>query len=364
MNASNRIISIDVFRGLTIAAMILVNYPGSYENTYAFLLHSNWNGIAPADFIFPFFIFIVGVSITLSFTKQIASGKPRKEMVRKILIRGFNIYVIGFFIHYLPNFDFIFFDFFGVLQRIAIVYLVCALLFIFTNWKSKIYTLVGILLGYWITMSFIPTSDFVAGTLEPGLNFASWFDRLFFSAEMLGKHGWNSEGLYSTFPAIVSGITGMLAGQMIIKQKLKEEEKTVIWLFTAGALFVIAGALWDWQFPINKKIWTSSFVLYTSGWASIVLALSLWLIDFMEFKNNAIARFGIIFGSNAIAIYVMADIFETIYKYTHIHDLVYLGLTDIGVTVQNASLIWALLSVSSCFLVALLLYRKKIFIKL
>jgi predicted acyltransferase len=127
---------------------------------------------------------------------------------------------------------------------------------------------------------------------------------------------------------------------------------------------VISGALWDWQFPINKKIWTSSFVLYTSGWAFIVLALSLWLIDFRDFKNNAIARCGIIFGSNAIAIYVMADVFETIYKYTHIHDVVYFGLTDVGVTVQNASLIWALISVSSCYLVAYLLYRNKIFIKL
>ncbi len=362
MNASNRIISIDVFRGLTIAAMILVNYPGSYENTYAFLLHSHWNGIAPADFIFPFFIFIVGVSISLSFTKQMNAGKPRKEMVQKILIRALKIYIIGFFIHYLPNFDFSFFDFFGVLQRIAIVYSACALLFIFTGWKSQIYILGGILVGYWITISFIPTNDFAAGTLEPGRNFAAWFDRLFFSADMLGKNGWNSEGLYSTFPAIASGIAGMLAGRLVISKKLSE--RTLIWLFTGGAFFVIAGAIWDWQFHINKKIWTSSFVLYTSGWASIVLALSLWLIDFMDFKNNAIARCGIIFGSNAIAIYVMADVFETIYKYTHIHDLVYIGLTDIGLTVQNASLIWAILSVSSCFLVAYLLYWKKIFIKL
>ena len=362
MNASNRIISIDVFRGLTIAAMILVNYPGSYENTYPFLLHSHWNGIAPADFIFPFFIFIAGVSISLSFTKQMAAGKPAKEMVRKILIRAIKIYIIGFFIHYLPNFDFSFFDFFGVLQRIAIVYLVCALLFIFTNWKSQIYILGGILIGYWISLSFIPTNDFAAGTLEPGINFASWFDRLFFSAEMLGKHGWNSEGLYSTLPAIASGITGMLAGHLILSKKLSEQ--TLIWLFSCGAFLVISGALWDWQFPINKKIWTSSFVLYTSGWAFIVLALSLWLIDFRDFKNNAIAHLGIIFGSNAIAIYVMADVFETIYKYSHIHDLVCFGLTDVGVTVQNASLIWALLSVSSCYLVAYLLYRKKIFIKL
>ena len=362
MNTSDRLISVDVFRGLTIAAMILVNYPGSYENTYAFLEHSHWNGISPADFIFPFFIFIVGVSIALSFSKQIATEKPRKEMVKKILIRSLEIWAIGLFIHFLPDLDFSFWDYFGVLQRIAQVYLVCALLYLFTDWKTQIYLFSGILLVYWITMSFIPFGDFVAGTMEPGQNFAAWFDRLFFSAETLGKHGWNSEGLYSTFPAIASGITGLLAGRFIVIRKISE--KTLIWLFTTGALSVIAGALWDWQFPINKKVWTSSFVLYTSGWASIVLALSLWLIDFMEYKNNMLARIGVMFGMNAIAVYVMADVFQTIYLYTHFQDLVYNGSIDWGLSAKMASLIWALISVSSCFLVALFLYRKKIFIKL
>ncbi len=362
MNASNRLISVDVFRGLTIAAMVLVNYPGSYENTYSFLEHSHWNGMSPPDFIFPFFIFIVGVSIALSFTKQIDAEKPRKEMVKKILIRFLEIWAIGLFIHFLPDLNFSFWDYFGVLQRIAQVYLVCALLFLFTNWKTQIYIFSGILLGYWITMSFIPTNDFVAGTLEPGKNFSVWFDRLFFSSETLGKHGWNSEGLYSTFPAIASGIAGVLAGKFIVSKKMSE--KTLIWLFTAGALSVIAGAIWDWQFPINKKVWTSSFVLYTSGWASIVLAISMWLIDFNEYKNNLFARAGIIFGMNAIMVYMMADVFETIYKYSHIHDLIYFGLTDLGMAAPNASLIWALISVGSCFLVAYFLFRMKLFIKL
>lgn len=362
MNTTNRVISVDVFRGLTIAAMILVNYPGSYNYVYAPLSHARWHGITPTDFIFPFFIFIVGVSIALSYSKQIGAAKPRKEMVKKILVRAIKIYVIGFFIHYLPDFDFSKFDLFGVLQRIAIVYMFCALLFVFTNWKTQIYILGGILLFYWIAMSFIPTGAFSAGTLEPGLNFAAWFDRLFFSPEMLGKHGWNSEGIFSTFPAIATGIAGMLAGHLIVKQKLSE--RTLIWLFTAGVLGVIAGSIWDWQFPINKKMWTSSYVLYTAGWASIALAISLWFIDFLGYKNNVIARCGVIFGSNAIIVYMMADVFETIYKYTHIHDFVYLGLINLGMEEINASLIWALLSVGSCFLVAYLLYRKKLFFKL
>ncbi len=362
MAASTRIISIDVFRGLTVAAMILVNYPGAHNYIYAPLAHSRWNGITPTDFIFPFFIFIVGVSIALSYSRQIEAAKPRKEMVKKIFIRALKIYTIGLLLHYLPEFNFTFIDLFGVLQRIALVFMVCALLFIFTNRKTQVYILVLILLIYWITLSFVPTPETLAGTMEPGLNFAAWFDRLFFSPEMLGKHGWNSEGIYSTFPAIATGITGMLAGQLILKQKLSAN--TVIWLFTAGILCLLAGSIWDWQFPINKKLWTSSYVLYTSGWASVALAVSIWLIDFQGYKNNVIAKCGIIFGSNAIAAYVLGDVFETVYKYTNIHHFVCFGLSDMGLSEYNTSLIWAVISVSSCFSVIYILYRKKLFFKL
>ena len=362
MDKQNRILAVDIFRGLTMSMMILVNYPGSYVYMYPPLTHAKWNGITPTDFIFPFFIFIVGVSVALSFSRQVASAKPRKEMVKKILIRGVKIYAIGYFLHYLPELDFTKIDLFGVLQRIAVVYVVCALLFLYTNRKTQIYISAGILITYWITMSFISTDAFLAGTMEPGVNFAAWFDRLFFSAKMMGKHGWNSEGLYSTFPSIVTGITGMLAGHLIIKRKITEN--TVILLLAAGIVCLLAGSIWDWQFPINKKLWTSSYVLYTSGWAAVALALSLYFIDIKGFKSNLVARYGIIFGSNAIAIYVMGDIFETIYKYSHIHDFVYNGLSNLGMSEVNASLIWSLFSVGSCFLVAWYLYRKQLFFKL
>jgi len=127
---------------------------------------------------------------------------------------------------------------------------------------------------------------------------------------------------------------------------------------------VLAGSVWDWQFPINKKIWTSSYVLYTAGWASIALAIALWLIDFLQFKNNVVASVGLIFGSNAIAIYVIADVFQTIYKYTGFQNFVYFGLVDSGMAEKGASLVWAIISVISCFLFGYVLYRKKIFLKL
>jgi len=361
MDHSNRILSVDIFRGLTMALMIMVNYPGSWGYMYAPLVHSEWNGTTPTDFIFPFFIFIVGVSIALSFSKQIAESRPRKEMVKKILIRGLKIYLIGLFLHYLPDLDFDRINLFGVLQRIAAVFVVCAILFIYTGWKTQIYIFGGILVGYWITMNFISTDAFSAGTIEPGVNFAAWVDRLIFPVDMIGKHGWSAEGFYSTFPAIATGVSGMLAGRLIITRKINES--TVIWLFIAGLAGVFAGSIWGWQFPINKKIWSSSYVLFTSGWGSIVLGATLWIIDLQGYKNNLFARTGIIFGSNAIAIYVMADIFQTIYQYAHIQDLVYNGLSNHGVAPVNASLAWSVFSAASCFGVAYILYRKKLFFK-
>ncbi len=362
MDNQKRILAIDIFRGLTMSMMILVNYPGARSYIYPPLSHAKWNGATPTDFIFPFFIFIVGVSVVLSLSRQIHAAKPRKEIVKKILIRGMKIYLIGFFLHYLPDFDFNKIDLFGVLQRISIVYVASAVLYLYTSWKTQLYIGGIILIGYWITLSFIPTDSFLAGTMEPGVNFAAWFDRLFFSAEMLGKHGWNPEGIYSTFPAIVTGITGMLAGRLIIVEKITE--KTIIWLFIAGISCILAGSIWDWQFPINKKLWTSSFVLYTSGWATVALAFSLFFFDIRSHKDNPIARYGVIFGSNAIAVYVLADLFETTYKYTFIHDFVYGGLSDLGVSEVSASLVWALFSVGSCFVVAWILYKKQLFFKL
>jgi predicted acyltransferase len=352
-----------VFRGLTIAAMILVNYPGAYGHSYAPLEHARWAGVTPTDFIFPFFIFIMGISIVLSFTKQIQSGKPKNEMIKRVVVRSLILYWIGFFLHFLPAFVVTRVDWFGVLQRIAMVYLASSLLFLFTRTKTQLAILISTLIIYWITLCFISTPEFAAGTIEPGQNFASWFDRLLFAPETLGKRGWNSEGLYSTFPSVATCLIGTLAGRYIIQEGKKAEEK-IIHLFIAGVICILLGSVWDWQFPIIKKIWTSSYVLYTAGWALLLLAASIWLIDMKGFKNNPIARAGIIFGSNAIAIYVVADLFETLYKHTHIHDLVYNGLINLGLIDKMASLTWALISVSSCFLVACFLYKRRIFIKL
>ena len=362
MNLTNRIVSIDVFRGLTVAAMILVNFPGLHSGSYTPLIHSNWNGITAADFIFPFFIFISGVSIALSYTRQLEAQKPKSEMLKKNLWRGFKLYGLGMLLFYLSEFNFHEVDVFGELQRISIVYIICGILFIYSDWKTHLYCFLGILVVYWITLNFIPADGHPVGTMEPGINFTAWFDRLFVPLRILGRHGWNTEGPYSTFSSIATGLAGLLTGRLIIKKRISEQP--VIFLLMSGIAFVLIGSIWDWQFPINKKLWTSSYVLYTAGWALTFMGISLWLIDINGFKTNIFTRICIVFGSNAIAVYVLGEVFSAMYKYTGLHEFVCDGLFDLNMDYRFVSLVWSIIVVSSCFFVAYLMYRKKIFLKI
>lgn len=360
MNSSNRLISLDVFRGMTMAAMILVNYPGSWNAIYPPLEHAEWAGTTPTDLIFPFFIFIVGVSITLSFTKQLSFGKTKKQMLQKSVWRAVKIFTVGFLLHLAPTLSLSRLELPGVLQRIALVFLFCALLFLYTDWKTQLYVGIGILLVYWLSLILIPVPGFGAGIIEPGKNLTNWLDGVVIPHSLLNARGYDSEGFYSTFPAIASGISGLLAGKII--QENPDKEKQVLNFFVIGSILILIGSAFSMTFPLIKKIWSSSYVLVTSGWAFIVFALMIWLIDVKNFTKG-IKPF-IIFGSNAIAIYVMGDVFETIFVQSGIRDGVYSKLVNMGVYAQSASLIWACFSLMACFSVATLLYRKRIFIKL
>lgn len=360
MNNSNRLISLDVFRGLTMAAMILVNYPGSWNAIYPPLEHADWAGTTPTDFIFPFFIFIVGVSITLSFSKQMSLGRTRKQLVAKALWRTVKIFSVGVLLHLAPTLSLSRLELPGVLQRIALVFLFCALLFLFTNWKAQLFVALGILLAYWLSLTLIPVPGFGAGMIEPGKNLTNWLDGVVIPHSLLNPRGYDSEGFFSTFPAIASGISGLLAGKLILQNQDKKE--LVMHFFIIGTLLILLGSAFSLTFPLIKKIWTSSYVLVTSGWAFVVFALLIWLIDVKKFERGT--KPFVIFGSNAIAIYVMGDVFETIFVQSGIRDRTFHGLVGFGVYPQNASLIWALFSVTVCFGVAAWLYRNRIFIKL
>jgi len=357
---NNRLVSLDIFRGLVIAAMILVNFPGSWKAMYAPLEHAHWEGTTPTDYIFPFFIFIVGVSVALSQAKQLHLGKSKGEIARRSVWRSLKIFFLGFFLKVLPTFDFSRIELPGVLQRIALVFLACAFLFLYTDWKGQVLAAAGILIAYWLALTSFPVPHIGTGILEPGKNLANWLDSAVIPASLLNDKGYDSEGLLSTFPAIVSGISGLLAGQILLNYR--DRSQNVMLFFICGISLIFVGEIWSWSFPVIKKIWTSSFVLLTSGWAFMVFGALIWLTDIKEVRRGT--KPWLVFGSNAIAIYVLADVFETIFLKTGWHDSAWIGMQEFGLSAKAASFIWALFSLLVCYLAAWFMYRKNIFIKL
>jgi len=355
-----RLLSLDFFRGLTIAGMIIVNDPGSWSHVYAPLRHAEWHGATPTDLVFPFFLFIVGVSISLSLSKR----KGSSNLYVKIFKRSAIIFLLGIFLALFPKFDFENLRIVGVLQRIALVYLVCAILYLNTSHSTQLKTGIGLLVIYWITMAFIPFNGNLAGTLDPGNNFAAWIDS-FIVPGRLYQETWDPEGFYSTLPAIVTGISGMLSGKIILDNSNSLKDK-IIKLFYWGAIVLIIGSFWDYIFPINKHIWTSSYVLYSSGLAMIILAMSMWIIDEKKYTNNI--KFGLVFGSNAITAYVLHGIVWRLFQFPVINGVGFQKFwmdtgTSIGLPAKFVSFDWAIFYTLVIYFIVYQLYKRKIFIK-
>ncbi|MBS4058830.1 MAG: DUF1624 domain-containing protein [Bacteroidetes bacterium] len=364
MAAGSRMISLDAMRGFTIAAMILVNTPGSWSHIYPPLAHKVWNGITPTDLIFPFFIFIVGISIALAYGKRVASGLPVNDLYRKILWRSIKIFAVGIFLNLYPYFNFAELRFAGVLQRIAIVFFVCAFLFLKLDQKKLAITGALLLWAYWLAMTIIPTHGYNKAMLEPGVNLAAWFDSKFLPGK-LWAGTWDPEGLLSTLPAIATGITGLLAGTLLRSDRTRAQK--IIWLFTAGFIASVLGTIWSWQFPLNKNLWTSSYVLVSSGLAATTLATLMVFIDEMGYER--FARPFVIFGSNAIAVYVLAGMADFLFWGINIGEMGIKGhfmeiLISAGLAANFASMLYALIYTALLFVPAFVLFKRGIFIKL
>lgn len=359
-----RLLSLDAMRGFTIAAMIMVNFPGSDEHVFPTLRHSQWNGLTFTDLIAPVFLFIVGVSIAIAYSKRLVNGDDKGPLYRKIFFRSLKIFAVGMFLNMLPHFDFANLRYTGTLQRIAIVFLFCAILFLNTNWKQQAWISITILVLYWLAMTLIPTPGMGKVMLERGNNLAAWVDEHYLPGKMW-RGNWDPEGILSTFPSLVTGITGMLAGRLMLSN-ITPNEKTN-YLMVTGLFVCAAGYFWNLTFPTNENIWSSSFVLVTSGFAAMLLGALYFLIDILG-KTKGTAP-GIIFGANAITIFVMVDIFALFFYLQNINEQTLNihavnGLINIGFDPQFASLIYALFFVCINFTLAYILYRKKIFIKL
>jgi len=357
-----RIESVDILRGVTIVAMILVNNPGSWGAVYPPLLHAKWHGLTPTDLIFPFFLFIVGISIYFAYKKQVNTG----QTYRKISIRSLKLIGLGLFLNlFLPYFpfyrDFENLRFPGVLQRIGVVFFITAILYLNFNWKVLFSIGFSILISYWVFLGFVPFADGTPPTFDrlPN-NWANYID-----LNLLGNHMWKKdydpEGFFSSLPAVATSLLGVLIGRVL--DRLKGSVKP---LFIIGTLLLISGYLWHVLFPINKAIWSSSFVLVTGGWATLLLATIYYLTDIKKLKFGRVFKYA---GMNAISIFFLSgfiakSFYLTKISGTSIHAWLYNSLFVFEVLPDKLSSILYALSVVTFYLgLAYFLYKKKIFIK-
>lgn len=381
VSTQNRLVSLDVFRGITIAGMVLVNNPGTWSAIYPPLEHAEWNGLTPTDLVFPFFLFIVGIAITLALGKRVEVGGINSEIYLKIFKRAALIFLLGLFLAAFPFYNFTKGEWFdistlrilGVLQRIAICYLVSALIFLHTNWKQQAIIAGILLLIYWALMTLIPVPGCEVTTFnDKACNLAAYLDRLIITENHIWRQAkvYDPEGLLSTIPAVVTTLSGVLTGHWL-KRKINDMEK-VSAIFFFGVSLLVVGWIWSFWFPLNKALWTSSYVVFTSGLALCFLGFCYWLIDIKDYKGWT--KPFVIFGVNALALYVGSGIMarllgvikvsggedgKTVSLQQAIFDNVFLPFA----TPINASLMFALSFILVWLFLMWLLYRKGIYVK-
>jgi len=297
---STRLVSLDAFRGLTIAGMILVNNPGTWAHIYAPLRHAEWHGWTPTDLIFPYFLFIVGVAIPFSFRRRLEAGADSADLMRHVVRRALILIGLGVAMRAIPAFDWGSMRLYGVLQRIGLVYLAAAAAYLYLDRRGRVITGVALLVGYWAAMMLIPVPGYGAGNLGPDGNLAAWIDRLVMPGR-LWQGTWDPEGFLSTFPAIVTSLLGIVTGEWL--QGSQEGEAKTRGMLLGGVALTLAGVVWGLVFPINKNLWTSSYVLFTAGTALLVLGAMYWLIDVRRFRG-AWHTWMVVYGMNAIAVFV------------------------------------------------------------
>ena len=369
----DRLISLDAFRGATIALMILVNTPGTWGHVYAPLRHAQWHGCTLTDLVFPFFLFIIGVSMRFSFEKyEFCKWGP---LFKKVVWRTITIFTIGLLLNAFPfvrqDWDWSHFRIMGVLQRIALAYIMASFIVVRADIIGIVKISLGLLFGYWILlMGYGWYSGLDPYALKSNLILI--VDAYIFGENHLyGGTGipFDPEGLLSTIPSIVTVLIGFLVGTMI---KTAEDHKdNTQRMAVLGALLIIFGWGWGFVFPINKQLWTSSYVLYTSGIATVVLAGLIWLVDVKGLKTWT--KPFVIFGANAIFLYAASGIgakillqisFELDGKMISGYGYLYQTVFQPFAGDLNGSFLFALFHVFMFWLILAWMYRKKIFIKI
>ncbi|MFZ5517543.1 MAG: acyltransferase family protein [Candidatus Zhuqueibacterota bacterium] len=372
VKVSERLLSLDVFRGLTIAGMILVNNPGSWSHIYPPLGHAPWNGWTPTDFIFPFFLFIVGVAMSLSFSKRIEQGDGLAQLMGKVTRRTLIIFAIGLFLNLFPFFNFNVVRIPGVLQRIAVCYFFAGLIIIYANKKFQIVWTAGLLIGYWLLVKLVPVPGYGAGVLEP-MGSLCWY----VDSNLLAGHTWRGapvpgfdpEGLVSTLPAIATVMFGIFAGDWI--RSPRDHFEKISGMFVFGVLGLVLGEMLKGWLPINKNLWTSTYSIFMAGMALIFLAMCYWFIDIKGYKRWV--KPFIVFGSNAIIVFALSSLVAKLFyiiKVTSpdgakitVTQFIYTNWFLPWAGELNGSLFYAIAYISIWLGLAWLLYWRKIFIK-
>ncbi|MEA5595186.1 acyltransferase family protein [Rivularia sp. UHCC 0363] len=373
----NRLSSLDVFRGITIALMILVNMASIADNVYPPLLHAEWNGWTVTDFVFPFFLFIIGVAMAFSLSKYTEGNKPNAALGRifrrAVILFALGLFLNGFWNQGIWTFGLSTIRIMGVLQRISLAYLFAALIVLFLPRKAQ-WIVAGILLvAYWLTMMYVPVPNYGAGELTAVGNFGAYIDRLIIPKAHLYKgDGFNfmgdPEGLFSTIPSVVSVLAGYFTGNLLKNSKVNSSTSMDLVLF--GLTCLVIGGTWDIFFPINKKLWTSSYVIFTAGWALLLLAGCYELIEVRKIRRWA-KPFEVM-GLNAIAIFMASIILikvlvktkvgvgaEAPMTYTWIYENIFASWAG----KFNGSLLFAFVTVLLWLAVAYIMYRQRWFIK-
>ncbi len=390
-----RLLSLDVFRGLTIAGMLLVNDPGTWSAIFPPLEHAEWHGWTPTDLIFPFFLFIVGITTHLSLSARRERGDDDSAIVKQILRRGIIIYLLGFAMAMFPFYQWGTIDaipnasawdrivyriehvrILGVLARIGIVYICAGLLILKTTLRQQIVIIAALLFGYWWAMTLIP----VPGENEIGAlllhtkdrNLAAFLDRAILGTNHIwsGSVTFDPEGPFSTIPAIATAMLGVIAGRWIAERDKPLPER-ITGLFAVGAIGMMLGLMWNWSFPINKNLWTSSYVIFTAGMACVALATIMWIVDYANVKWWT--KPFVVFGVNPIVAFVgsgvMARLIYTLWHVNHqgesisIQAAIYRMLFLPWLPPRVASLAFALSFVLLWYGILLILYKRKIILK-
>jgi predicted acyltransferase len=306
--APSRLASLDAFRGMTIAGMLLVNNPGSWSHVYAPLRHAPWHGWTPTDLIFPFFLFIVGVAMSYSFAGPLARGEPRGRLLGRAAKRAALLVALGLVLQSYPwwGYDYATLRIPGVLQRIGLVFLLAAPLVLWAGRRGQAVAAALLLVGYWAAMRWVPVPGIGAGVWEPGQDLGAYLDRAAFGTAHLWRQAgtWDPEGLLSTLPALATTLIGVLTGGWM--RERRNAAGMLLGLMLAGAALMVLGSVWAWSFPVNKNLWTSSYVLLTAGIAMQTLAACYWLLDVKGWRAWAYPF--TVFGTNAIAAFFLSGL--------------------------------------------------------